>query len=113
MVKLTNDNLHIYSLASNGGNVSKFLCVVGTGDYESTIKQILANQEKAEKCFVYEQKYNANEILVKDLEKENGRLKVKAIRYDNLQDRYGLWNEKHFGELCGLYFDDESLEDQS
>lgn len=35
------------------------------------------------------------------------KLKVKADRYDNLKDRYLNQNEKHFGELCGLYFEDE------
>ena len=35
---------------------------------------------------------------------------VKAVRYDLLADRYLNWDEKHLGELCGLYFDDNPLE---
>jgi hypothetical protein len=34
---------------------------------------------------------------------------TKAARYDALQDRYSNSNEKHFGELCGIYFDDDKL----
>ncbi len=32
---------------------------------------------------------------------------VKAIRYDELENRYLNQNEKHFGELLSLYFEDE------
>jgi len=34
---------------------------------------------------------------------------IKAVRYDMLADRYLNHNEKHFDELCGLYFDDSPL----
>lgn len=32
---------------------------------------------------------------------------AKASRYDMLEDRYLHQNEKHFYELCGLYFDED------
>ena len=44
---------------------------------------------------------------ITQLDAELAEAKVKAVRYDMLQDRYLNQNEKHFGELCGLYFDDE------
>jgi len=32
---------------------------------------------------------------------------AKASRYDMLEDRYLHQNEKHFYELCDLYFDED------
>ena len=43
-------------------------------------------QEKAEKCDIYQQKYQANEILVKNLDKENKQLKEKAEKLDKIRE---------------------------
>jgi hypothetical protein len=39
--------------------------------------------------------------------KENKENNWKASRYDALKDRYLHQNQKHFYELCGLYFDED------
>ena len=38
---------------------------------------------------------------------------AKLVRYDALQDRYLNQNEKHFGELCGTYFNDYPMENKN
>lgn len=37
---------------------------------------------------------------------------TKAIRYDELSNRYLNQDEHHFSELCSLYFDDEPLKEE-
>lgn len=54
----------------------------------------------------------SHDIITKqlfELQKQIIELTYKETRYDALQDRYLNQNEKHFGELCGTYFDDYPL----
>ena len=56
------------------------------------------------------------ESMKSQLESQLGKadiLEWKSVRYDALKDRYLNWNEKHFDELCGLYFDDEPIKDKN
>ena len=38
---------------------------------------------------------------------------AKLVRYDALQEKYLTSNEKHFGELCGTYFNDYPMENKN
>ena len=44
--------------------------------------------------------------VCQELEQLKSDTLAKLTRYDALQDTYINQNEKHFGELCGTYFDD-------
>ena len=39
-------------------------------------------------------------------------MEIKSVRYDVIRERYLEWNDKHFRDICGLYFDDEDLENK-
>jgi len=51
MIEIKEENLQKYHLASREGSVQEFLCIVGTGDYDKTIQQILQDNEDAKKGF--------------------------------------------------------------
>lgn len=60
-------------------------------------------QDKAQK---YDDLMNANsEVVQKNIDITEDH--IKAARYNMLEDRYLHQNEKHFYELCGLYFDED------
>jgi len=44
--------------------------------------------------------------ICQEMEDLKSDILAKTVRYDALQNRYLNENEKHFGELCGTYFDD-------
>ena len=70
---------------------------------ENEIKQLKDSNEKLGNVLM--KRTNECDNLKDTIEKNE----VYKTRYEGLQDRYLNWNEKHFGELCGLYFDDEIL----
>lgn len=50
-----------------------------------------------------------DEQIIDEFNEFKEKMIAICVRYFALEDRYQNWNEKHFGELCGTYFDDFPL----
>lgn len=72
---------------------------------KSLIDQIIELHEDSQTC-QYEKFQGQIDDELKAKKKE---VEAIIVRYFALQDRYLNWDDKHFGELCGHYFDDNPL----